>query len=300
MDILAQVATEETTSIRMRLDYRPVMKPVRDMPDHLKVDDYVLWEWIQEGGENIMSKGQARVFRQKAYQITARMFGGSPWGWIRKGKTSLAWFPWPGAGQATIRVEACDGNHFRVRLGHPIGFVRKEHWEVAPVWVDGHEANGPWAEQEPKQQDVQAMLDEECSEFNEDSDLEKEHDLDYKIIANLTKVQDDKAKERQEMAVAIFLDQDLKEMWAHGTMEFLSRRTLLDLPMENPLAGIVLDVRSLVYTYRKKITLKRAVNLLGQGIGPQAPPMPNSPATTEEVRVFRELILDAWKQWKDP
>ena len=131
----SKVLSEEAIAVRMKLDYRPVRKAVRDTPDLFKVDDFVLWEWIQAGGEQIVAKRQVRMFRQDAYLITVRRFGGSPWGWVRKGRRSLAWFKWPLEGQQTITVEGDEGILYSVRLAHPIGFARNELWQAAPEWV---------------------------------------------------------------------------------------------------------------------------------------------------------------------
>ena len=96
------------------------------------------------------------------------------------------------------------------------------------------------------------MLDEEYIEFGEESDQEKEHDLDFRIINNFAKNQDAKAGQRQELAINLLGNEEVKEKWSMGIMEFLEKRALLDLPMDRPLAGLVLDVQPLVSTHTKK------------------------------------------------
>ena len=99
LDLHSLEPNQGPTTLLMKLDYKQNGKPVKNMPSHLRVDEYVLWEWIQTGGENIRSRGLARIFRRNAYLITVRIFEGYPWGLIRKGRKSLAWFQWPDEGR---------------------------------------------------------------------------------------------------------------------------------------------------------------------------------------------------------
>ena len=137
------------------------------------------------------------------------------------------------------------------------------------------------------------MLDEEYSEFGEESDQEKEHDLDFGTTNNFVKIQDAKAAQRQELAINLLGNEVVKEKWSMGIMEFLEKRALLDLPIDRPLAGLVLDVQPLVSTHRKKLILKKAVlhireNEKRGGLDC----IEDIPATKEEVTIFWDLILD--------
>ena len=79
-----------------------------------------------------------------------------------------------------------------------------------------------------------------------------EHDLEFSIVDNFAKVQDAKAAQKQGLAINLLANQEVREKWSNGKLDLLEKRALLDLPMDRPLAGLVLDVHALGKNVQKK------------------------------------------------
>ena len=182
------------------------------------------------------------------------------------------------------------GQHLMLRLAHPIGYARADLWQVAPEGIGGM-GDGTDPTKPPELSDERELLEEEDSEFDGDSD--KDHDLDFTVPQNFAQVQDSKAAQKQELATQLIGDSEFKKNWGLGLLELLDKRTLLDLPMDRPMSGLVLDVSPIVRTYRKMLILKKAVsNHLPSNLMGDKEKGEMDTTDREDVTQFWNLMLD--------